>query len=192
MGLDRLSTYFDEAEHYGLGNVRPLPSYASVYPLPPGVVEGMAYSFDFDVEEPRSMAAYRFRLRREVERWRHEQDAGEPRMTITAEGAPAVLDTRPGAPAGPRVLDDVEVRILRECDDICARGRLLALASSQGTLGPFRVEEHLRRLEAERLLVAIGDRYLSLVLPRAGAERAASADVTSSAAGSAPSRQKSS
>ena len=191
IGLDRFSTYFEEAERYGLSEVRPIPSYARVYPLPARVLERLAYSFDFERSESRVMAAYRFRIRREVERWRREQDLGEPRWVSTDRGAAVVRDTRPGATARTRALDPLERLIVQESDDICTRDHLRALARARVGAGPTTLDERLRRLADERLLVSAGGRYLSLVLPAGGGATAWSADEAAAMEVLAPSRAKS-
>src|SRR6185436_20133800 len=46
--LDRFSPNFFDAGKLGFTNVRPLPSYQHVYPLPPPAVANLAYHFAFD------------------------------------------------------------------------------------------------------------------------------------------------
>jgi Radical SAM superfamily len=192
ISLDRFSSYFEEADGYGLRNVRPVPSYACVYPLPHAALQGLAYSFDFEREESRAVAAYHFRIRREVERWRREQNAGEPRQVVADDGMLAILDSRPGAAAEVRVLDPLERLIVEECDDICTREGLVATAARQAGVGvsTAAVDERLRRLEEQRMLVSIGDRYLGLALPPVDGASVSSTAATSATADPAPSRAK--
>src|SRR6202163_4172645 len=51
--LDRFSPNFDEAESFGLVNVRPYPIYSLLYDLPPESIANLAYFFEFDYADER-------------------------------------------------------------------------------------------------------------------------------------------
>jgi hypothetical protein len=138
------------------------------------------------------MAAYRFAVRREVERWRHEQDMGEPRLMRTDDGSAVILDSRPGAKARIRALDPLDRLLVERCDEICTRDRLLALMRGPTGAGArsTTLDDRLRRLAEERLLVASGDSYLSLALPPLGGSKDSSAEETVAEAPLTPSRAR--
>jgi ribosomal peptide maturation radical SAM protein 1 len=185
--LQRFSPLFEEAARSGLRDLRPVPSYGRVYPFPDDVLRDIAYFFDVAEEVPRSTAALRFRLRKEVERWQGSGDAGTLRRDAAADGAWLLRDTRDAMDARVHVLDPLSRRVLDECDDIATRGRLLEVAESDGVpANAARLDASLRSLVSIGALVGDGERYLSLALPVSAVTPERSTSAVSRAAGSMP------
>jgi hypothetical protein len=130
--------------------------------------------------------ALTFRLRHEIRRWREEQDLGELREVSLDGGARAVRDSRRGAPADVHPLDEADAYILDASAAICPHERLAAGWRPDWKGG---LAGRLDRLIGLGLVVMMGDRYLSLVLP---ADAVESASLTAAASGAAPSRSKTS
>ena len=167
VSLDRFSTYFEEAAAFGLRDVTAVPSYACAYPLDASALDEIAYCHDFAASESPVRSAYQFRLRQEVRAWRGGEHTGELRLVVGDDGSLSVVDSRAGAEATVHVLDPVDQSICMACDQICTRDRLLGLAGAEGVAGvsPAEIEARIRRLVDRRLIISLGDRYLSLALP---------------------------
>lgn len=152
--LDRFSPNFFDAAALGFENVRPLPSYAHVYPgLPPEVRANLAYFFAFDYQQPRDVAGYVAPAVKELRSWAKAGRRGDADLFVVdvAERL-VVVDLRPGAREAIAVLDGPERRLLLACD-AATDLRALPAEASFGSL-------------VERGLVVIdGPRALSLAVP---------------------------
>ena len=158
--LDRFSPNFVEAEVRGFVNVRPLPPYRHIYPLPEAALANLAYYFDHDDREPRDVAGYTAPLVRALERWRREASRSEL-VSEPAGDRLLVWDLRPGARDALVTLQGPE-RALYEACDAAADARTLARAA--GCDGPEAVHDALGPLVDQGLMVRDGSRYLALAL----------------------------
>ena len=107
-------------------------------------------------------------LEQQVSDWRHASGLGDLRILADGEGPLTLLDGRPGATDRTIELNELESLLYRACDDI---GELSALKAQTREAGPGgvdldgAVEATLASLVERRLMVGIGQRYLSLALP---------------------------
>lgn len=187
LDLDRFSRYFAAPGSFGLSGVRPSPMYGCVYPETDESIGRFAYAWDFTPSDSPVTRAYIFRLRSEIRRWRDGSAQGEPRFGTLDDGRRAIIDTRGDVESSAQPLDAADAYILDACADICTRRRLLRGWRREWGCSP---DERLGLLADRRLVLATGDRYLSLVLPRETGGSAASAASTSRRSGCAPSCSK--
>jgi ribosomal peptide maturation radical SAM protein 1 len=164
--LDRFSPIFADAERLGLVNVRPVPAYRHVYPLPDEAVARLASFFTFDDREPRDVLGYVARLERRLRAWPRRFRAVDL-FSVDRNGWLLVWDLRPGRRAPLTALRGVDRLLYQACDSArTARGLAESLAAAPG--GPLTAEEAARRLESlvERgLMVRDASRYLALAIP---------------------------
>ena len=162
--LDRFSPGFDDAERLGFLDVAPLPSYAALYPLAPGAVANLAYSFSFRARGRARAGDYVAPLLCEVARWRRAAKASAL-FSVPAGDALLVWDLRPVARRPLTVLRGLS-RVLHEACDAVANARALADAGRAAS-GASRedVDAALARLVADRLLLRDGERHLALAVP---------------------------
>jgi len=162
--LDRFSPNFFDAEKLGFVNVRPLPAYHHVYPLPAPAVANLAYHFGFDYAREQRVGDYIGPLLEELRAWKSLK--GESTLFhADVDGRLAICDTRPAARAAVTVLDDLDRFLYLQCDVIADARRLADVAHAGG----FEATEEtvvvrLEQLCAKGLMLRDGRRYLSLAV----------------------------
>lgn len=168
VSVDRYSPYFEAPAEHGIARLSPLAPYRYLYPFPERVLNDVAYAFEYDCAPGCALPDVAEALEREVAQWRRESPLGELRIVGDGDGRITLRDKRPGAARRTIKLDELESLLYRACDDI---GDLPALrsqvqrtrSSRRGTDGA--VEAALASLVRRRLMIGIGERYLSLALP---------------------------
>jgi ribosomal peptide maturation radical SAM protein 1 len=160
--LDRFSPNFFGAERLGFSNVRPLPAYQLVYPLPAAAVANLAYHFAFDYQREQRVHEYIGPLLRELRAWKSM--SGESTLFhADVDGKLAICDTRPAARAAVTVLEHLDRELYLQCDAIADIRRLVDVARAEGApAGEEAIAERLEPLCAKGLLLRDGRRYLAL------------------------------
>jgi ribosomal peptide maturation radical SAM protein 1 len=171
---DRYSPYFTNPAQHGL-TLRPAEMYQYAYPLPPDALFDQVYFFesaDSPVEPANVTGLQRAdrpgltAVRMELERWnRAWQGPKLPQLMLrAAEGKVVVDDTRPFNTQGaPRVLDELEQAVLLQADDAPPEAKLRETMLAAGFDGNA-LENVLSRLEADRLVLRLDGRVISLPL----------------------------
>ncbi len=166
VSVDRYSPYFEEPERHGIGRLRALDVYRYLYPFPGHVRADIAYAFEYECVARCELPDVAAALDDEVGRWRRESDLGELRIVSDHATATTLLDKRPAAVQRTIELNELESLLYRACRDI---GDLRALRSQAWSAHRDRtdhaVDATLASLVERRLMVNIGERYLSLALP---------------------------
>lgn len=168
MQLDRFSPFFDQAATYGIEDVRPAEAYSHIYPWPEEDLLRVAYTFDYRRDRSLLRRAHIRRLEDEVGLWQRQE--GLLTLSFRRDGcAAAVVETRPGTAERVVLLDELDTSLYAACDDIGVLDDLVRRATHHlaGTPCPqadvaVLVESRLRRLVDERILVRVGERFLSL------------------------------
>jgi hypothetical protein len=164
--LDRFSPNFDEAERFGLTEVRPLPAYRYVFPLANEEIGGLAYFFAFRYQDGRDPHSFTETLRRETRRWMRSATAAprrRPRLDLYHTDTVALIeDTRACAVQPIHLLRGLRRELYLLCDAAHSADTLAGtLGVSLGT-----VTRALRALERAKLMVERNGRYLSLAVFR--------------------------
>src|SRR5262249_46009996 len=75
--MERFSPLFNQADAFGLINVRPNPGYAYIHRLGAEAAFNIAYHFDFDYRDERAMNTYTCPLLEQIRIWKsvHETSA---------------------------------------------------------------------------------------------------------------------
>jgi len=166
INLLRFSPYGLHPQPFGLTHVRPWPTYPFVYPLGRKKLEGIAYDFHFDYADGRRPVEYTRSLRRQVDQWTKlwkTPDGSHPRLDLRTAGADVMItDTRPCATRRTHRLSGLKAEIYRECDSVQSLATLLKKFGSQAS--EAAVQESLKTLVANKLLIEDDGRYLSLAL----------------------------
>jgi ribosomal peptide maturation radical SAM protein 1 len=168
MQLDRFSPFFDQAEVYGIEDVRPAEAYAHIYPWSEEDLLQVAYTFDFRRDRSLLRRAHIRRLEDEVRLW--QQEDGQVKLAFRRDGRVAeVVEMRTGAEDRVVALDELDALLYAACDDIGLFGELVRRATRHLADGPglpagadVLVASRLRHLVDERVLVQADERYLSL------------------------------
>ena len=176
---DRFSVYQQTPAKFGLA-LEPDPSYERVYPLHPDALADLAYFF-VDAAEPKPPrpGPGARALIREVLAWtRSFRRAVKPVLTCTDDGeAIHFFDTRPCAVERRHAVSGLDASVHRACDpgaDLRTIARRVADATG-AIPGEEDVAACLARFAERKLVLVLGDRWLSLALggdvpPVCGAE----------------------
>lgn len=160
--LDRFSPNFFDAARLGFRNVRPLPAYQHIYPLPPRAVANLAYHFGFDYAHEQRVEDYIGPLLQELRVWKSL--GGESTLFhADVDGKLVIGDTRPAAKAAVTVLEEVDRLLYLQCDAIADISRLVEVAQTTNSAATEdSTVERLQPLCDNGLLLRNGRRYLAL------------------------------
>lgn len=162
--LDRFSPYFEQADALGFVDVRPVPAYSYIYPLPDEAVRQFAYYFyakhpllpqDMRHIEP---------LQRAVQRWRERFYGGQrPVLSLLDLGGSVIVrDTRSVSLNESRLLSDHEVKVLAAFRDPAVVEPRITL-TIPGIADDDRDEIVRDLLDRWRFLVRLGRYAVSVV-----------------------------
>jgi len=160
--LDRFSPNYDEAEHFGLAEIRPFSMYQFLYPFPSNSVANLSYFFEYKYVDGRDPQNYMGPVIDKVEEWRrnHSGDlikryGGDPELMVE--------DSRtPGKPAF-YPFNGVQREIYDFCDEIRS-GSAIEEFTTARAIAPESVGPFLDNLVARRLMLREGNQYLSLAV----------------------------
>jgi hypothetical protein len=160
--LDRFSPNYDQAEHFGLAEVKPFSMYQSIYPFAPDSVANLAYFFEYKYADGTDPERYMAPVLAKVEEWRRRH-AGDLIKRYGLDPELVLEDRR--TPGAPRCfpLSGVQREIYDYCDEIRNGSAITDFAVERGAereaVSPF-----LDRLVHERLLLREGNQYLALAV----------------------------
>ncbi|MCG8461243.1 MAG: RiPP maturation radical SAM C-methyltransferase [Holophagales bacterium] len=180
---NRFSPYFDHPERFGLA-LEPYWAYAHTYPHGAADLFDQAYYFhdrnDAGGSRRSSSRPGVGRLMAKVAEWSELfYDHGLGPVPSVRSGAPALVaesaphgllvrDSRPAAVAPRHRLDGLEADVLRACDAASPAAAVARRLAARGwDLRQSELEAALTRLEQRRLVIELGDRFLSLVFDQA-------------------------
>ncbi|MEM7349868.1 MAG: RiPP maturation radical SAM C-methyltransferase [Acidobacteriota bacterium] len=163
--LERFSPGFFDGQRLGFANIRPLPAYRHLYPLPAAAVHGLAYYFAFDYRDDRDVKSYTRDVARQAVAW--QQAHGASNLYFVDQGERLlVLDSRPIATQPVGLIEGPARALYKACDSITSIGKLAKLAA--GFLGrPVdrdELDDLLRPLMEAGWLLRHGERCLSLAI----------------------------
>ena len=161
--LDRFSPYHDDAERYGIVGVRPQAPYRFLYPDNERLSR-IAYYFDFDYADGRDPLTYAQPLLARVQYWMDNGPSGG--VWIVNRDDEEVTIVRDDGAGGRSVvrLNGWQARIYLEADRVQGHARLGEIAAAAGAAG--ELDAFLEACIQRRLMVRVGDRYLSLGVNR--------------------------
>ena len=128
--LDRFSPYFEQAEKFGLRNLRALASYHYLYPFDDDSLRRIAYYFDFDHAPESDPRGHAEEVIRYVGWWQKNREAGTLTATRRAGGQLRIDDTRASATVASVVLGGLERRPTSSATAPTARTRSNGTSSS--------------------------------------------------------------
>jgi len=172
--LDRFSPNFTESAALGFANVRPLPAYGHVYPLPAEAVANLAYHFTFSYKTPQNPDDYMGGVLAARRQW--FRDHASSALFYANTGRELVIgDVRPVAGTFLTVLRGLDRLLYLETDAATDLKRLTELAagatrasSPDGAPAAPTADEIARRLDSfvdAGLMYRSGTRYLALAIP---------------------------
>jgi len=160
--LDRFSPYFEQAQHYGITNVRPHEAYQHLYDLPASAIANLAYFFRFDYADGRQVHHYTAPLLEQLDVWTQHHPTSDL-LYVDNENQLVIWDLRPAARQPLQVLEGLHREVLLACDRVHGMAHLEALAEQHG--GPDTLPGVLADLIDAGLLLTEDGHYLTLALP---------------------------
>jgi magnesium-protoporphyrin IX monomethyl ester (oxidative) cyclase len=160
---DRFSVYHQHPERHGL-RLRPLPAYATVYPVDTEALDDLAYFFVDETADPSAATTPGIdALNRRLAEWRRcfAQPLRPVLSVIERDGALDLLDTRPCAAQRRTTLHGLDAEVYRACDPATG-GAELARRLAPGGARAEAVHAALARLVDLRLVLALHGKYLAL------------------------------
>ncbi len=166
--FDRFSPYFTRAGEYGL-DLHPYDYYEYIYPFSEQSLSNLAYYFmdrNIHAKYFTDMAKWIDRLSALVDRWRSfwgDDVSSHPRLSFKEDEDDVVVDSRDGELREHKI-GPVALHLLKMMDTPRrATDKALQPENAPG----IDVTEEFEKLRQLGLLFQEGDRYLSLVLPKA-------------------------
>ncbi len=163
--MDRFSPYFEQADKYGLKNVRPMKPYAYLYPFSPASQMRIAYHFDFEYADDRPADLYAKDLIRGIDEWRSKASGCLTAMS-RPDGSTLITDTRAGRQST-FSLPPFESAVYDVCDEVRS---LAAIASAvhdrfpESGCNKESIHTWLQWLASHGLVLNDGDHWLSLAV----------------------------
>jgi ribosomal peptide maturation radical SAM protein 1 len=174
ISVDRYSPYFEDPTRHGIVSLEPLSAYRYLYPYDEGALRNIAYTFEAEFGSGALPAAIGEAVDKEAAAWRREAPFGDLRSHTRPDGRLTLRDTRPGAARGTVELDALDSLLYTACDEIAVGAGLAAwVAGNRPDLAAraSHVDRRLDLLVEQRLMVRVGNRFLSLALPEGGRRR---------------------
>lgn len=168
ISVDRYSPYFEDPTRHGIARLEPLFAYRYLYPYDERTLRNIAYTFEGECRGDVPPAAIGEAVGREAAAWRREASSGDLRSQTRPDGCMTLRDSRPGAARETVELDALDSLLYAACDQIAAGNGLTAWVTSERPELAARASQVRRRLDLmveQRLMVRVGDRFLSLALP---------------------------
>jgi len=160
--LDRFSPLFEQAQQYGITNVRPHAAYEHLYDLPASAIANLAYFFRFDYADGRQVHRYTDSLLEQLDLWTQHHPTSDL-LYVDHENRLLIWDLRPAARRPLHVLEGLRREVLVACDRVHGMAHLEALAEQRG--GPDTLPGVLADLIDAGLLLTEDGHYLTLALP---------------------------
>jgi hypothetical protein len=165
----RFSSYFQNAEKFGLRRLRPAPAYAHIFPLTQEEIDGLAFYLQCDYPDDGDPVEYSLPVRHAVGMWRalwERPRDDRPRLDLyrISGSSLLVIDTRPCAVQAAHRLEGLAADLITSCD--MARSIPSLAKELAGQADERTVSQTLQTLVDARLVWQDGDRFLSLALFR--------------------------
>ena len=164
----RLISYHQQPDRYGL-NLVPDRAYSHIYPLSPDLLNDLAYLFEDTHRQVRHGTPPEYQQLEELtNQWRESFKLPQPPMLslIDQGDCPRIVDTRPCAVEAEMILSGLAYKVYQVCDRHLSQTELLNALKRKHQLEVSweEVEPVVQELRDRRILLSIGDRYLSLAV----------------------------
>ncbi|MDX1984667.1 MAG: RiPP maturation radical SAM C-methyltransferase [Bryobacteraceae bacterium] len=164
--LDRFSPNFNQADQFGIVNIRPFSLYQYVYPLPAEKVANLAYFFEYQHGDGRKPESYLGPTLELVKSWR-EGKGGDLRKQYGGQAELVVADSRPGRNQMLYPFNGIQREVYEFCEEVRSRAAIQQMAEEK--LGPRpdlaeSLDRFLKQMEDLQLMVREGNQYLSIAV----------------------------
>lgn len=165
--LDRFSPNFNNAEEFGLVEIKPFALYSYLYPVPPEAVANLAYFFEYKHRDGRNVQAVMKNLEEPIRIWK-SNSGGDLVKKYGADPELMVVDTRPAHAHRLYPFSGMQRELYEFCDEIRSIKQILEFASRLTGRTIEAIEESvntfLDQMLSLELMVREGNQYLSLAI----------------------------
>ena len=164
--LDRFSPNFNQAEQFGLVEIRPFAMYQLVYPIPPEGVANVAYFFEYRYGDGREPTSYLKETLEKAATWKQNR-GGDLVKRYGNDPELMIVDTRPEHPHRSYPLNGIQREIYDFCGDIRSKAAIMDFARQRcGAAAGLEeaLDAFLQQLEDWDLAIREGNQYLSLAI----------------------------
>ncbi|MCC7341602.1 MAG: RiPP maturation radical SAM C-methyltransferase [Bryobacterales bacterium] len=165
--LDRFSPNFNNAEEFGLVEVKPFSLYAFLYPIPPEAVANLAYFFEYKHRDGRNVQAVMKNLEEPIRIWKSNR-GGDLVKKYGVAPELMVVDTRPAHAHRLYPFSGLQRELYDFCDEIRSLKQILEQASRLTGRTIEANEESVQtffdQMLSLDLMVREGNQYLSLAI----------------------------
>jgi ribosomal peptide maturation radical SAM protein 1 len=166
-GMLRFSPNFDFAEEFGFANVRPKEHCKYIYDLDAALLRNVVYYFDYELPGFESFLPHIRRINALLEEWHRKYYSEEIELSYgRGPDFLEVIDERDGF-TKKLSLRGNDMKILTCCDNISSLDMIMDSLNNNGE-APNEPDllSSIERLEAQRLILSEGGKYLSLPIAR--------------------------
>ncbi|HEX8080484.1 MAG TPA: RiPP maturation radical SAM C-methyltransferase [Jatrophihabitans sp.] len=162
--LNRFSPLFEEAQQFGLANIRPVPAYDYIYALDREAVANLAYFFDCDFLDGRDVTSYAADVIELGKAWSISYESGSDLFYSVADRKVVIWDLRSEAVSPLTILDDsLTIDVFLACDAYRSASAVHeAVAPLHEGITLSVIEDTLALLTDRRLAISDENAYLSL------------------------------
>jgi len=165
--MDRFSPNFDFAQEFGFKNVRPKQQYSYIYDLGTDLLRDIVYSFDYDLPDFERFFPHISRINGLLEEWHRKYYSEE--VELSYGRGPHFLEVTDEREELTKKfpLRGNDMEILLCCDNISSLDAIRAHLNKKGeATSELDLLASIERLEAHRLILSEGGKYLSLPIAR--------------------------
>jgi ribosomal peptide maturation radical SAM protein 1 len=165
--MDRFSPYFEDPHAHGMIDPRANRAFGYVYPFPQKVLDRLAYYYEYDYADGRNPLDYATPVLEEVEKWQSLKGTVSLQQYDRPDGVLILTDTRPFASTLQTRFTGLERSVYLFCDTGRAFGKIVDHARQHAdgeAVDEARIQRLVNRWIADRIMVRLDDRYLSLAL----------------------------
>jgi ribosomal peptide maturation radical SAM protein 1 len=162
--LDRFSPYHARPQQYGMANVRASAPYRYLYRADDDALDRIAYYFDFDYQDGRTKPdEYAQRAIALVDKWSADDNRGDLRQRVRADGRVEIHDSRPSAVRCSLVFEGWRAATYLECDRVISIERLRNKKFLAG-VSDHELAAFIDECAARKLMLSHADQVLSLAV----------------------------
>jgi len=162
--LNRFSPLFEQAEEFGLTNIRPVPAYDYVYGLDRPAVANLAYFFDGDYSDRKEVAEYTGDVIEVAKNWADSYESGSDLFYCVVDSKVVIWDLRPEALVPLTILSDsLAIDVFLACDAYRSAGAVHKdVAPLHDRIALSVIEDALAQLTDRRIVISDENAFLSL------------------------------
>jgi len=164
--LDRFSPNFNQADNFGIVDIKPFSLYPFVYPLTNEGVANIAYFFEYHHRDGRKPETYVKPALDQIAVWKENQ-GGDLVKRYNQNAELMIVDTRPGRKSKMYPFNGLQRELYDYCDEIRSRAAIMEFARQRAHTQEnleSSLDVFLQQMEDCQLMVREGNQYLGVAV----------------------------